>query len=180
MSFICTSIFSLPVLLSAHAEDQRAEAKALREEVRSIHEEERDVESKKSFKISKATDSQEGIGKKGSTKSTSKPSSRSMSKDSTKDVVSNGFAHITIGKEDDSKQRTVQGLPDRSPKYEAEDKIAAEKLLQTTYREKKVNEAKKSKEGERGAMVMPRVVVEGRRHRLDSQGDSRQGKFSCK
>ena len=24
-------------------------------------------------------------------------------------------------------------------------------------------------------MVMPRVVVEGRRHRLDSQGDSRQG-----
>ena len=100
-----------------------------------------------------------------------------MSKDSTKDVVSNGFAHITVGKEEDSKQRTVQGLPDRSPKYEAEDKIAAEKLLQTTYREKKVKDAKNSEEGERGAMVMPRVVVEGRRHRLDSQGDSRQGRF---
>ena len=27
-------------------------------------------------------------------------------------------------------------------------------------------------------MVMPRVVVEGRRHRLDSQGDSRQGERS--
>ena len=169
MSFI--SIFPLPVLLSAHAEDQRAEAKALREEVRSIQEEEPDVESKKSFKISKATDSHDGIGRKDSTKT----ASRSMSKDSVKDVVSNGFAHIAIGKEEDTKQRAVQGLPvDRPPNYEAEDKIAAEKLLQTTYREKKVNG-----EGERGAMVMPRVVVEGRRHRLDSQGDSRQGRFSC-
>ena len=172
-------IFSLPVLLSAHAEDQRVEVKALREEVKSIHEEEQDEESKKSFKTSKATDSQEGIRKKDSVKSTSKASSRSMSKDSSaKEVVSNGFAHVTINKEDEPKQRTVHGSPDRLPNYEAEDKIAAEKLLQTTYREKKSNDAKKSGAGERGAMVMPRVVVEGRRHRLDSQGDSRQGRFS--
>ena len=144
-------IFYLPVLLSAHAEDQRAEAKALREEVRSIHEEERDDESKKSFKISKASDSQEELRKKDSTKSTSKASSRSMSKDSSaKEVVSNGFAHIAIGKEDEPKQKTVQGSPDRLPNYEAEDKVAAEKLLQTTYREKKATDAKKS-EGERGA-----------------------------
>ena len=147
----------------------------------SIHEEEQeDAKSKQSFRISKASDSQEGIGKKDSTKSASKASTRSVSKDSVKEMVSNGFAHITVGKEDDKKLRTVQGSPDRLPNYEAEDKIAAEKLLQTTYRDEKANEAKKS-EGERGGMVMPRVVVEGRRHRLDSQGDSRQGRFrySC-
>ena len=147
----------------------------------SIHEEEQeDAKSKQSFRISKASDSQEGIGKKDSTKSASKASTRSVSKDSVKEVVSNGFAHITVGKEDDKKLRTVQGSPDRLPNYEAEDKIAAEKLLQTTYRDKKANEAKKN-EGDMGGMVMPRVVVEGRRHRLDSQGDSRQGGFlySC-
>ena len=99
-----------------------------------------------------------------------------MSKDSVRDEVSNGFAHNAIGKEDDAKQRTRQGSEARLPKYEAEDKIAAEKLLQTTYRDRKMNEAKKS-EGESSAMVMPRVMVEGRRHRLDSQGDSRQGGF---
>ena len=145
--------------------------------MRSIQEEEQDdAKSKQSLRISKASDSREGIRKKDSTKSTSKASSRSMSKDSEKDVVSNGFAHITVGKEEGTKQRTVQDPPDRLANYEAEDKIAAEKLLQTTYRDKKANEAKKSEE-ERGAMVMPRVVVEGRRHRLDSQGDSRQGRF---
>ena len=151
--------------------------------MKSIHEEEQDdAKSKQSFRISKASDSQEGIRNKDSTKSASKASSRSVSKDSVKEVVSNGFCHITIGKEEDTKQRTVQGSPDRLPNYEAEDKIAAEKLLRTTYREKKGNEGeKKGNEGEtRGAMVMPRVVVEGRRHRLDSQGDSRQGGFSCK
>ena len=99
-----------------------------------------------------------------------------MSKDSVRDEVSNGFAHIAIGNEDDAKQRARQGSEARLPKYEAEDKIAAEKLLQTTYRDRKINEAKKT-EGESSAMVMPRVMVEGRRHRLDSQGDSRQGGF---
>ena len=142
--------------------------------MRSIQEEEQDdAKSKQSLRISKASDSREGIRKKDSTKITSKASSRSMSKDSVKDVVSNGFAHITVGKEDDTKQDP----PDRLANYEAEDKIAAEKLLQTTYRDMKAKEAKKSEE-ERGEMVMPRVVVEGRRHRLDSQGDSRQGRFS--
>ena len=137
----------------------------------SIHEEEQeDAKSKQSFRISKASDSQEGIGKKDSTKSASKASTRSVSKDSVKEVASNGFAHITVGKEDDRKLKTVLGSPDRLPNYEAEDKIAAEKLLQTTYRDEKVNEAKKNEVGERGGMVMPRVVVEGRRHRLDSQG----------
>ena len=131
-------IRTLLVLLSAHAEDQRTEARALREEVKSIEEEELADRSRRGFR----TDPRESV--KSSTKSISKASS--TSKESVKEVTSNGFAHITIAKEEETKQRTIPP-PNRLASYEAEDKIAAEKLLHTTYsREKKPAEAKKSEQ----------------------------------
>ena len=70
---------------------------------------------------------------------------------------SNGFAHITIAKVEETKQRTIPP-PNRLASYEAEDKIAAEKLLHTTYsREKKTTEAKKSEQV--AGMVMIVIII---------------------
>ena len=142
-------IRTLLVLLSAHAEDQRTEARALREEVKSIEEEELADRSRRGFR----TDPRESV--KSSAKSISKASS--TSKESVKEVTSNGFAHLTIAKEEETKQRTIPP-PNRLASYEAEDKIAAEKLLHTTYnREKKTTEAKTSEQV--AGMVMITIIT---------------------
>ena len=143
-------IRTLLVLLSAHAEDQRTEARALREEVKSIEEEELADRSRRGFR----TDPRESV--KSSIKSISKASS--ASKESVKEVTSsNGFAHITIAKVEETKQRTIPP-PNRLASYEAEDKIAAEKLLHTTYnREKKTTEAKTSEQ--LAGMVMIVIII---------------------
>ena len=75
-----------------------------------------------------------------------------------KEVTSNGFAHITIAKEEETKQRTIPP-PNRLASYEAEDKIAAEKLLHTTYnREKKTTEAK-TREQVAGMVMIVIIIV---------------------
>ena len=72
-------------------------------------------------------------------------------------MTSNGFAHLTNAKEEDTKQRTIPP-PNRLASYEAEDKIAAEKLLHTTYnREKKPAEAKNSEQV--AGMVMIVIII---------------------
>ena len=74
-----------------------------------------------------------------------------------KEATSNGFAQLTIAKEEETKQRTIPP-PNRLASYEAEDKIAAEKLLHTTYsREKKPAEAKKSEQV--AGMVMIVIIT---------------------
>ena len=72
-------------------------------------------------------------------------------------MTSNGFPNLTIAKEEETKQRTIPP-PNRLASYEAEDKIAAEKLLHTTYnREKMPTEDKRSEQV--AGMVMIVIII---------------------
>ena len=166
----------------------------MKEEVEALKGEEQresSLASKESVKDRSRKDSVNG-SQKSSIKSDSKGSSILIEKDLSKESLTSHSRESLVGllkesivqdiKEEDMKQRAVTKSPLKTvAKYKAEDQVAAEKLLKTTYKETAENSKASivSKEGS-VTMVVPKVLVEGRRHRLDSQGDSRQGeKLPC-
>ena len=153
----------------------------MQEEVESLKGEEQRKHSLESAKEYSRKDSVKG-SQKSSTNSASKGSSKLKEKNLSKESATSQSRESLIGllkesivqenKEEDTKQRAVTKSPLKNvANYKAEDQIAAEKLLKTTYKET----ASITKKEVSASVVVPKVLVEGKRHRLDSQGDSRQG-----
>jgi hypothetical protein len=91
---------------------------------------------------------------------TRRESRKSLSKESSVKSLPKELVTGSVAREGRRDEAAVQGST--APRYQPEDQAAAERLAKLSAPGTVVRE-------------VPRLMVEGRRHRLDSQGDSRQG-----